>query len=157
MQWKPNVTVAAIVWQDDRFLLVEENIDDHIVFNQPAGHLEKNESLIQAIKREVLEETALEFIPESIIGIYLYPSKFAEITYLRICFSGRCTKQHIEQQLDDGILRVVWFTHDEIKTHEERMRSPLVIRCIDDFLSGKSYPLELLNHFLPASQATISG
>jgi ADP-ribose pyrophosphatase YjhB (NUDIX family) len=157
MQWKPNVTVAAIVMQDDRFLLVEENIDNHIVFNQPAGHLEKNESLIQAIKREVLEETALEFVPESIIGIYLYPSKFAEITYLRICFSGRCAKQHIERQLDDGILRVVWFRRDEIKTHEERMRSPLVIRCIDDFLSGKSYPLELLNHCLPASQTAISG
>ena len=154
MQWKPNVTVAAIVMQDDRFLLVEEEIDDHVVFNQPAGHLEQNESLIQAVKREVLEETALEFVPESIVGIYLYPSKFAEITYLRICFSGHCTKQHIEQPLDDGIIRIVWFTRDEIEAHGEKMRSPMVIRCIDDFLSGKSYSLELINYYLHDSQVT---
>ncbi len=156
MQWKPNVTVAAIVMQDDRFLLVEEKIDDHIVFNQPAGHLEQNESLIQAVKREVLEETALEFVLESMVGIYLYPGKFGDSTYLGICFSGHCTKQHIGRSLDEDILRTVWLTRDEIKTHEEKTRSPMVIRCIDDFISGKSYPLELINHYLPDSQATLA-
>ena len=92
MQWKPNTTVAAVIQKDNRFLLVEEEIDGKLVFNQPAGHLEKDETLIEAIKREVLEETTFEFVPESLIGIYLYPNtNNKNITYLRFCFFGFCS------------------------------------------------------------------
>ena len=149
MRWKPNVTVAAIIKRNQKFLLVEENTDNHIVFNQPAGHLEKDETLIEAVKREVLEETAWEFIPQSIVGIYMYPNQHSNITYLRLCFSGVCEKYHPEQALDDGVIRTVWFSQEEIKQNMDRMRSPMVPLCIDDYLSGKSYPLELLNHFIP--------
>ncbi|MEE8320433.1 MAG: NUDIX hydrolase [Gammaproteobacteria bacterium] len=153
MQWKPYVTVAAVVRRDDRFLLVEEEADGQVVFNQPAGHLEQNEDLIQAVKREVLEETASEFEPENIVGIYLYPNPYADITYLRFCFSGNCTQQHPGRPLDHGILRAVWLSRAEIEAQGNKMRSPMVMRCIDDFLSGKSFPLELINHYLPGSTA----
>ena len=156
MQWKPYVTVAAVARQNDRFLLVEEEADGHVVFNQPAGHLEQNESLIQAIKREVLEETASEFVPETIVGIHLYPNPHADITYLRICFSGHCTHEYPDRPLDNGILRRVWLTRAEIGSRQDRMRSPMVIRCIDDYLSDKSYPLELLNHYLSHSPVASS-
>lgn len=149
MCWKPNVTVAAIVERDQKFLLVEENADDRIVFNQPAGHLEKDETLIEAVKREVLEETAWEFIPQSIVGIYMYPNHHSDITYLRLCFSGTCEKYHPEQALDDGIIQTVWFSQEEIKQNMDRMRSPMVSQCINDYLSGKNYPLKLLNRVLP--------
>lgn len=149
MRWKPNVTVAAIVEREQKFLLVEENADNHMVFNQPAGHLEKGESLIDAVKREVKEETARDFIPQAIVGIYLYPNQHTDITYLRVCFSGTCENHHPEQALDNGILQAAWFSQEEIKQHTDRMRSPMVAQCINDYLSGKSYPLELLNHFLP--------
>jgi ADP-ribose pyrophosphatase YjhB (NUDIX family) len=148
MRWKPNVTVAAIIEHKQKFLLVEENADDRIVFNQPAGHLEKDETLIEAVKREVLEETAWEFIPQSIVGIYMYPNQRSNITYLRFCFSGACEIYHPEQALDDDIIQVIWFNQEEINQNMERMRSPMVPQCISDYLSGKSYPLELLNHSL---------
>lgn len=148
MRWKPNVTVAAIVEHDQKFLLVEENADDRIVFNQPAGHLEKDETLIEAVKREVLEETAWEFIPQFIVGIYMYPNQHSSISYLRVCFSGICNKHHPEQALDDGIIKAVWFNEEEIKHNRDKMRSPIVSDCINDYLSGKNFPLELLNHYL---------
>jgi len=148
MRWKPNVTVAAVIERNQKFLLVEENADDHIVFNQPAGHLEKDETLVEAVKREVQEETAWEFIPKSIVGVYLYPNQHSDITYLRLCFSGTCEKYHPDQILDEGIIQAVWFSQEEIKQNMDRMRSPMVPKCINDYLSGKSYPLELLNHFL---------
>ena len=148
MRWKPNVTVAAIVECDQKFLLVEENADNHIVFNQPAGHLEKDESLIDAVKREVLEETAWEFIPRAIVGFYMYPDQHSDITYLRLCFSGTCENHHPEQALDDGIIQAVWLNKEEIKENEDKMRSPMVTQCIDDYLSGKKYPLDLINSYL---------
>jgi len=149
MQWKPNATVAAIAEQNGRFLLVEEKINGSLVFNQPAGHLEQGETLIEAVKREVLEEAAWEFEPESLVGVYLYPNPHQEdITYLRFCFFGHCTKEHKGQALDEGILRAVWLSPKEIEKERERMRSPLVLRCIDDHLNGNSFPLELLHHYL---------
>ena len=149
MQWKPNATVAAIAEQDGRFLLVEENIEGKLVFNQPAGHLEQGETLIEAIKREVLEETAWEFEPQSLTGIYLYPGPIDKtITYLRFCFYGHCINEHKGQELDDGVLRAVWLSPDEIKNERDRMRSPMVIRCIEDHLKGCRYPLDLLNHYI---------
>lgn len=148
MQWKPNVTVAAIAEDAGRFLLVEEDADNHIVFNQPAGHLEKNETLISAIKREMLEETAREFEPESLVGVYLYPNPHADIIYLRFCFAGRCTKYHANRSLDNGIIRAVWLSKAEIEANQDKMRSPMVLNCINDYLSGKRYPLALINHYI---------
>ena len=149
MQWKPNTTVAAIAEREGRFLLVEESINGNLVFNQPAGHLEQGESLIEAIKREVMEETAWEFEPESLVGVYLYPNPHqADITYLRFCFYGQCIKEHKGQALDEGIVRAAWLTEDEIEQEHDRMRSPLVTRCIKDYINGTSYPLELIHHSL---------
>tara|TARA_R110000782_G_scaffold61114_6_gene126025 strand:- start:499 stop:957 length:459 start_codon:yes stop_codon:yes gene_type:complete len=149
MQWKPNTTVAAIAEREGQFLLVEESINNELVFNQPAGHLEQGETLIEAIKREVMEETAWEFEPESLVGVYLYPNPHQpDITYLRFCFYGNCIKEHIGQALDDGILRAIWLTPEEIEKEQMRLRSPLVSRCIKDFQSGQRYPLELIHHSL---------
>lgn len=148
MQWKPNVTVAAIAEDAGRFLLVEEDADNHVVFNQPAGHLEKNETLISAIKREVLEETAWEFEPESLIGVYLYPNPHVDIIYLRFCFTGQCIKHHTDRTLDNGIIRAVWLSKEEIEANQDKMRSPMVLNCINDYLSGKRFSLELINHYI---------
>jgi len=148
MRWKPNVTVAAIAEDNGRFLLVEEAVDGQIVYNQPAGHLEKEESLIEAIKREVLEETAWEFTPAGLIGVYLYPSLNNDITYLRFCFHGRCHNEHKDKKLDDGIIQAIWLSKDEIQAQAEKLRSPMVMRCIEDYLLGKSYPLTLIKHAL---------
>ena len=147
MQWKPNATVAAVAEKDGRFLLVEENINGELVFNQPAGHLEHGETLIEAVKRETLEETAWEFEPEYLIGVYLYPNPHnAEITYLRFCFFGQCTNENKGQKLDDGIVRATWLSPEEIKKEQKRMRSPLVEQCINDYLKGNRYPLDILHH-----------
>jgi len=147
MQWKPNATVAAVAEKDGRFLLVEENINGELVFNQPAGHLEHGETLIEAVKRETLEETAWEFEPEYLIGVYLYPNPHnAEITYLRFCFFGQCTNENKGQKLDDGIVRATWLSPDEIKKEQKRMRSPLVEQCINDYLKGNRYPLDIFHH-----------
>lgn len=152
MQWKPNVTVAAIAEQDDCFLLVEENADGLVVFNQPAGHLEKDETLITAVKREVMEETAWEYEPENIVGIYLYPNPHNEIVYLRVCFYGKCIKHYPEKILDNEIIRTVWLSREELEVNKDAMRSPMVLGCIDDYLAGKNYPLDILNHFLPEQE-----
>jgi ADP-ribose pyrophosphatase len=148
MQWKPNVTVAAVVEDNGHFLLVEEDADNHIVFNQPAGHLEKNESLIDAVRREVREETGWEFEPQSLVGIYLYPNPHIDIIYLRFCFTGKCVRHDPSPSLDKGIIRAVWMSKTEIETNQDRIRSRMVLNCINDYLTGKRYPLELLNHYL---------
>ena len=148
MQWKPNVTVAAIVQQDDRYLIVEEESDGRIVLNQPAGHLEKDETLFEAIKREVMEETAWEFDPEAVVGLYMHPNKNADITYLRVCFAGTCSRHYPDKALDEGILRAIWLTKEELLAEKNRLRNNMVLRCIDDYLSGKQYPLDLLSHYL---------
>ena len=148
MQWKPNVTVAAIVEQDSRFLLVEEEADGLVVFNQPAGHLEEGETLYDAVRREVIEETAWEFEPETLVGVYMYPNPHRPLTYLRFCFAGKAIKHHPDRKLDDEIIRTVWMNREETGEREDRMRSPMVMRCINDYLSGQSYPLELLHHYL---------
>jgi NADH pyrophosphatase NudC (nudix superfamily) len=145
-QWKPAVTVAAIAGKDNRFLLVEEYADGLAVFNQPAGHLEEQETLIDAVKREVLEETAWDFQPAGLTGVYLYPNPHNGITYLRFCFHGQCTRLDDMRKLDKEIIRTVWMTREEIISNQARLRSPLVLRSLDDYLSGKSYPLEILNH-----------
>lgn len=146
MQWKPNVTVAAIA-QDEagRFLCVEEYSNDKLVYNQPAGHLEQGESLIDAVIRETLEETAYDFKPEYITGIYMYPNSRKEITYLRVCFFGHTTTHHANQPLDEGIVQTKWLSRDELLQEPEKHRSDMIIRCIDDYLAGNQYPLDLIH------------
>ena len=147
MVWKPNVTVAAIVEQDGKFLLVEEEAGGQIVLNQPAGHWEQDESLTQGATREALEETGYDFRPTALVGIYRWPHPKKEITYLRFAFAGEITGHDAQRKLDDGIIRAVWLTPAEIQRDMARHRSPLVLRCIDDCLAGKRYPLDLLTHF----------
>jgi 8-oxo-dGTP pyrophosphatase MutT (NUDIX family) len=145
--FRPSVTVAAIIERDGRFLLIEEETSDGIRLNQPAGHLDPGESLEQAVIREAMEETAHEFIPEALVGMYLsrYHSKSRghDVTYLRFTFCGKPGKQY-DQPLDDGILRTMWMTRDELAACTERHRSPTVLKCVDDYLAGKRTPLDLL-------------
>ena len=147
MLWKPNVTVAAIVERDGRFLLVEEETDRGRVFNQPAGHLDPDETLLQAVVRETLEETACVFEPAALLGIYQYRQRDSDVTYLRFAFTGEVTAQQEGRALDHGIIRAVWLTPDEIRASAGRHRSPLVMRCIEDYLAGQRYPLKLLHHY----------
>lgn len=145
--WTPSVTVAAVIERQGRFLLVEEETSDGVRFNQPAGHLDPLESLEQAVVRETLEETAHDFTPTALIGMYMsrYVSARTnrDVTYLRFTFAGTVGKQH-EQALDTGILRALWLTYDEIVACQATHRSPLVLRCIDDYLAGVRAPLSLL-------------
>jgi len=147
MIWKPHVTVAAVLEQEGKFLLVEEHTSQGLLFNQPAGHLEPNESLIAGVAREVLEESAREFVPEYLIGIYRWHSVAAETTYLRFAFGGRVIAYHPERPLDTGIVQAIWMSPDEIRATQSRHRSPLILRCVEDYLVGKRYPLEILTHY----------
>jgi 8-oxo-dGTP pyrophosphatase MutT (NUDIX family) len=147
MIWKPNVTVAAVIEKDGKFLLVEEHTSQGLMFNQPAGHLEPDESLIAGVSREALEETAYEFEPQYLIGIYRWHSQASDVTYLRFAFGGRITAHHPERPLDDGIVEAKWMSPDEIRATQNRHRSPLILRCVEDYLAGKRYPLEILTHY----------
>jgi 8-oxo-dGTP pyrophosphatase MutT (NUDIX family) len=142
MRWNPEVTVAAIVEQDGRFLMVEERIDGRLVLNQPAGHLEDRESLIEAVIRETREETAWRFRPEALVGTYLWRNPANERTYMRFAFCGRVDGHQPKQPLDIGIVRAVWMTHDQLLAQPARLRSPMVLRCVDDFLRGSRQSLE---------------
>ncbi len=146
MQWKPHATVAAIVVQHDKFLLVEETTDRGNRFNQPAGHLEDNETIIDAVIRETLEESAYTFTPESLLGIYHWKHEHNDTTYLRFAFIGSVSNHQPDLALDNGIIRAVWMSLDEILSQARLMRSPQVITCIKDYLSGKRYPLEVIKH-----------
>lgn len=148
-RWKPNVTVAAIVEHDGRFLIVEEETADGLRLNNPAGHLDPGESPLQACVREVLEETAYDFEPQGLVGMYL--NRFTrtrtgdDITYLRFAFCGRVGTHHGWRALDDGIVRALWLTLDELRACRERHRSPLLLQCIEDYLAGQRAPLALIH------------
>ena len=144
MIWKPNVVVAAIVERDGKFLLVEERADGRLVLNQPAGHLDEGESLTDAVVRETLEETAWHFAPESLLGVYRWRHPTKGITYLRFAFIGRVTRQETERALDHDIVRALWLTPEEIRAERARHRSPQVERCLNDYLAGQCYSLDLL-------------
>ncbi len=144
MIWKPNVVVAAIVERDGKFLLVEEEADGQLVLNQPAGHLDEGESLLNAVVRETLEETAWHFEPEALLGVYRWPHPAKPLTYLRFAFTGRVTRHEPERRLDHGIARALWLTPEEIRAERARHRSPQVERCLDDYLAGQRHSLDLL-------------
>lgn len=145
MVWKPHATVAAIIERDDKFLMVEEVIHGEHVFNQPAGHLDPDESLIDAVIRETREESAWLFTPESVTGIYLWKHPDNGETFLRVAFCGSCSDHDPEQDLDTGIVQAVWKSRDELIKQAEQIRSPMVISCIDDYLAGKRHPLSILS------------
>lgn len=144
--WNPAVTVAAVIERDGRFLVIEEVDGDQTVFNQPAGHWEPGESLIEACSRETLEEAAHPFIPTRLVGIYHWLHPETGKTFLRFAFSGQVGAEEIGRVLDEGIVRALWLTVDELRVLRPRHRSPLVMRCVDDYLAGRSYPLELIAH-----------
>jgi NADH pyrophosphatase NudC (nudix superfamily) len=148
MVWKPHVTVAAIIEREQRFLLVEEETSHGIAFNQPAGHLEPGESLIDAVIREVSEESAWTFTPEYIASIQLWRKQPDASSFLRICFVGHCSHYQSRQSLDDGIIATHWLTRDEIVAKKSKLRSPLVLTTIDQYLAGEHHSLSLLKTFL---------
>ena len=142
---RPSATVAAVIERERRFLLVEELDAGILRFNQPAGHLEQHESLAEACSREVLEESAWHFQPSDLVGIYRWHSPDNGITYLRFAFCGRLGGHEPERRLDEGIVRAVWLSPTEIRDSRARHRSPLVLQCMEDYLAGKRYPMEILN------------
>jgi 8-oxo-dGTP pyrophosphatase MutT (NUDIX family) len=144
--WKPNTTVAAIIERDGRFLLVEEETAEGVRLNQPAGHLEDTETLIEGVIRETREETAYEFTPEALLGIYHWRHPTKDITYLRFAFTGELGQHHTEQPLDEGIIRAVWMTPEEIRASRSTHRSPQVLTCIEHYLAGQRYPLAVVTH-----------
>lgn len=145
--WKPNTTVAALIERDGRYLLVEEETDDGIRLNQPAGHLDEGESLVAACARETLEESAWTFVPTALVGVYQWVRPQGDITYLRFAFAGTLGEFDARRKLDDGILRTVWMTPEEIRASQDRHRSPLIWRCVEDHLDGRRYPLDLIRHY----------
>jgi 8-oxo-dGTP pyrophosphatase MutT (NUDIX family) len=148
-RWAPSVTVAAIVEEDGRFLLVEEHTPEGLRLNNPAGHLEPGESLQQAVVREALEETARQFEPQALLGAYLSrftrPAAGEDVTYLRFAFAGRVGPELPGRRLDDGIVRTLWLTPEEMRAQPGRMRSPLVLANLEDFLAGRRHALDALN------------
>ena len=144
--WKPSVTVAAVAEREGRFLLVEEHTEDGLRINQPAGHLEPGETLLQAVAREAVEETAHPFNPTALLGVYLWraPGPDRTTTFLRFAFTGELGERIAEMTLDHGIVRTLWLTPQELAQRRAQWRSPLVARCIDDHLKGQRFPLEVL-------------
>lgn len=150
-RWRPSVTVAAVIEHDGRFLLVEEHTDEGLKLNNPAGHLDPGESPEQGCARETLEETAHHFTPTALVGVYL--SRFhrpssggdpQDITYLRFAYCGDLGEAEPGRTLDEGIVRTHWLTADEVRASADRHRSPLVLRCMEDYLAGQRYPLTLV-------------
>ena len=147
MTFRPNVTVAAVIRYQDRFLLVEELDRRRHVFNQPAGHLEAGESLYEAVCREIQEETGLTLVPDGWLGTYMYQSTYRKLTYLRFCFYCELTAdpgKHTPQDPDNDILACHWKTIDEIRLMKKQLRSPMVMECFDDYLNGVRLPLSAL-------------
>lgn len=146
MIWKPSVTVAAVIERDGQFLLVEEEADGRRVYNQPAGHWEAGETLVEACARETLEETAWHCQARHLVGVYRWHYAPADNTFLRFTFACAALGQDVSRKLDSGIVRAVWLSTDEIRALAPAHRSPLVMRCIDDFLAGRRWPLEVITH-----------
>lgn len=143
MIWTPHATVATIVEQNGTYLLVEEMVNGKTVLNQPAGHIEENESILDAALRETLEETGWTVKLTALVGIYNYQADNG-VTYYRFCFAADALGAEPDARLDDGIIGPVWLSLDELESRRPQWRSPLVRRCIEDFAAGKRYPLDLI-------------
>ena len=143
--WKPSVTVAAVIERGGKFLLVEEAIDGRRVLNQPAGHLDPGESLIAACSREVMEETAHEFTPTALVGVYRWHYAAKDVTFLRFCFAGKIESVKSDRPLDKEIVALHWLSIEELKKRSTEHRSPLVQKCVEDFLAGARHSLALFS------------
>ncbi len=144
---RPHITVATMVEQQGRLLMVKERADGILVYNQPAGHLEPGETLVAAAARETLEETAWQVTVTALLGIYQYTSASNGITYVRLCFVAAPVTHFPNRQLDSAIAEAVWLTPAEIKQRQAALRSPLVLAAVNDYLAGKTYPLSILADF----------
>ena len=144
MTWTPHATVAVIVEDDHgRFLLVEDLSHGQVVLNQPAGHVEEGERILDAAQRETLEETGWEVVPEHFLGVYTYKAPANGVTYYRFCFSARALGR-VTDELDDGIIAAHWLTPGEIRSQADKLRSPLVMQCIEDYRNGRRFPLDVI-------------
>ena len=143
--WQPDVTVATVVVRDGRLLCVEERANGHLVINQPAGHLEPDESLLEAALRETLEETAWDVRLTAFIGAYQWKAPETSRHYLRFAFAAEPVREHAGRALDTGIVRAMWMTPDELSAAGNRHRSPLVWKVVEDFLGGRRQPLSMLH------------
>jgi 8-oxo-dGTP pyrophosphatase MutT (NUDIX family) len=156
MSWHPDLTVAAIVERAGRFLLVEERIGGRSVLNQPAGHVEDGEGLLTAVRRETREETAWHFTPQWLLGVYLWRNPRTRRTIVRFAFAGSVDGHDAAQSLDAPVIGTHWLTPPEIQAAAARLRSPLVLRCIDDYLAGRRFALAAVNEIADAVAAARS-
>lgn len=156
MVWKPDVTVAAVAERDGKFLLVEERVGGRLVLNQPAGHLEDGETFLDAVVRETFEESGWRFSPEAVVGIYVWRPGSAARTFLRIAFSGVLEGCEASRPPDGAILRLRWLNHCELAEPGLRLRSPLVLRSVEDYVAGLRYPCSLISHLDPAAPVTLA-
>lgn len=148
-----DVTVAAVIERDGRFLLVEEQVGGKLVLNQPAGHLEHGESLVAAVVREALEETGHRFAPTHIVGFYLWRAEETGTTFLRVTFAGTAEPPASPPTLDEGIVGVQWLSRSQILSRSSRLRSPMVLRCLDDYVAGRRFSLDCLTYLDAAALA----
>ena len=142
--WTPHATVAALIERDDRYLMVREHTRHGIRLNQPAGHWEAGETLLDAVKREVLEESGFEFTPTALLGIYISDKDDASVTYLRLTFVGNVGDAPIHNELDEGIIEAVWLTFDDIMAQQDIHRNPIVAQCLSDYVAGQRLDLALV-------------
>jgi 8-oxo-dGTP pyrophosphatase MutT (NUDIX family) len=155
MQGSPDVTVAAVAEVAGRFLFVEERVNGRLLFNQPAGHVEHGETLLAAVVREAREETGWHFDPQSLLGVYVWHNPASDRTVLRFAFTGTVSEHDATLPLDDGIVGTHWLTPAELDRHEPRLRSPLVQRCVRDYLAGRRHDLECVAELDLQSAASI--
>ncbi len=144
MTWKPHATVAVVVEDEQgRFLMVEESSRGQIVFNQPAGHVEKDERILDAASREALEETGWQVRPDYFLGLYTFTAPANGVTYYRFCFAATALSR-VTDNLDDDIIAAHWLTLEELKDRKDKLRSPLVLQCIEDYRNGRRFPLDVI-------------
>lgn len=146
MIWRPDLAAAAVIQRDDRFLIVEERIRGNLLLNQPAGHVDDGESIIDAVIRETLEETAWHFVPRSLLGIYLWRNPDNGHSILRVAITGEVTSHDSARRLDKPVVAAHWMERAALLAQAGRLRSPLVMRCIDDYLAGQRHDLSALNY-----------
>jgi len=143
-QFKPNTTVAAVIHHQGKFLLVEEYDNNQVVFNQPAGHLEAGESIINAVKREIFEETGLTLTPDYLCGIYYFHRADLKLYFLRFCFVIELESCLLSQPQDSEIIDNHWLSYEQIIEKQPQLRSTMVLECIEDYLAGNKIPLSQL-------------